>query len=145
MLAEGGVCLVGNISHFKKDMKDKLQQSIFLPSLHLRYKYCSLMLSHPSSTVLETGQVTLSLPKRLGLEETQQLSWQLRCTLWACSDQQQRSRAFNRADVDIIRAHTMHVRGTQAARVSVCDSCHELPPPSLSTQETSAITKAFAE
>ena len=42
MLAEGGVCLVGNISHFKKDMKDKLQQSTS-PSLHLSYKYCGLI------------------------------------------------------------------------------------------------------
>ena len=32
VLAEGGVCLVGNISRFKKDMKDKLQQSTFPPS-----------------------------------------------------------------------------------------------------------------
>ena len=66
MLAEGGVCLVGNISHFKKDMKDKLQQSTSpslslppspslplplslspSPSLHLSYKYCGLMSSNP--------------------------------------------------------------------------------------------------
>ena len=33
MLAEGGICLVGNISPFKKDVKDKLQQSMSLPSL----------------------------------------------------------------------------------------------------------------
>lgn len=113
MLAEGGICLVGNISPFKKDVKDKLQQSMSLLSLH------STVSSPSSSTVLETGQVTLTLPKRLGLEETQQLSWPLCCTLWACLDQQQRSRAFNKADVDVVRTHTMHVRGTRTARV-VC-------------------------
>lgn len=33
VLAEGGICLVGNISRFKKDAKDKVQQSMSLPSL----------------------------------------------------------------------------------------------------------------
>ena len=58
---------------------------------------------------LETEQVVLNLPSRLGSEETQQLSWPLVSTLWACSDQQQRKRSFAKADVEIVRSHTMHV------------------------------------
>ena len=62
-----------------------------------------------SFTALETKRVVLNLPGRLGSEGTQQLSWPLLCTLWACSDQQQRKRGFAKADVEIIRSHTMHV------------------------------------
>jgi len=60
--------------------------------------------------VLEAEQISLTLPKRLGLEEAGQVSWPLRCTLWACSDHQ-RSKSFSKADKAVVRACSMHVRG----------------------------------
>ena len=61
---------------------------------------------------LETEKVTVSIPKRLGLEDTQQVTWPLKGTVWACADQQQRNKAFGRADIDVVKAHSMQVRLT---------------------------------
>ena len=59
---------------------------------------------------LETEKVTVVIPKRLGTEDTQQVTWPLRGTVWACADQQQRNKAFGRADIEVIKAHSMQVR-----------------------------------
>lgn len=83
-LAEGGVCLVGDLSCCKKDFQDKLQKT------------------------LETEQVCVSLPKRLVTGDLEQASWPLSCMVWATADQSHRSRAFAKADVEVIRNHSMH-------------------------------------
>ena len=60
-------------------------------------------------TALETEKVTVTIPKKLGLEDTQQVTWPLQGTVWACADQQQRDKAFGRADIDVVKAHSMQV------------------------------------
>lgn len=63
-------------------------------------------------TALETEKVTLAIPKRLGVEDAQQVTWPLRGTVWACADQQQRNKAFGKADIEIIKAHSIQVSWT---------------------------------
>ena len=67
------------------------------------------MLSCCILAALETEKVTVTLPKRLGVEDTQRVTWPLRGTVWACADQQQRNKAFGKADSEIIRAHSIQV------------------------------------
>lgn len=62
---------------------------------------------------LETEKVTVSIAKRLGAEDTQQVSWPLKGTVWACADQQQRRKSFDRADMEIVKAHSVQVRPGQ--------------------------------
>ena len=66
---------------------------------------------------LETEKVTVTIPKRLALEDTQQVTWPLKGTVWACADQQQRNKAFGRADIDVVKAHSMQVRLTLHAYI----------------------------
>ena len=53
--------------------------------------------------------MTVTIPKKFGAKNTQQVSWPLQGTLWACADQQHRSKAFGKADSEIIKAHSMQV------------------------------------
>lgn len=96
VLAEGGVCLTGDINRYRKDVREKLQHA------------------------LETGEVTLNLSSRLAAGEAKQLSWPLQSNVWACSDRQQRSRAFAKADADIVTAHTMHETSTISKAFADC-------------------------
>lgn len=68
-------------------------------------KHCDILIL----AALETERVTVAMPKRLGVEDTQQVTWPLRGTVWACADQQQRNKAFGKADSEIIRAHSIQV------------------------------------
>ena len=54
----------------------------------------------------------MSIARRLGAEDTQQVTWPLLGTVWACADQQQKNKAFGKADSEVIRAHSMKVSGT---------------------------------
>ena len=61
-----------------------------------------------AAAALETEQVCVSLPKRLVTGDLEQASWPLSCMVWATADQSHRSRAFAKADVEVIRNHSMH-------------------------------------
>ena len=103
VLAQGGVCLLGNLGCYKKDVKEKLQHSEFLTLVMVHSHWPEFICA-----ALESEQVALSVPtSHMGPEEA---SWPLQCTLWACSDQQ-RKRGFAKADIEVVRAHTMHVSG----------------------------------
>ena len=108
ILAEGGVCLVGSLGQYKTDMRDTLQRS---KSVHKAIVPAptpiTLKLSFPPA--LETEQLLVRVPGCLSHEEPQVLSWPLCCSVWATSHpQHHRNRAFVKADVELLRAHSMH-------------------------------------
>lgn len=106
-LAEGGVCLVGSLSTCKKELRERLQRSEGggTGKTDTQGDTAALL----SAAALETAQVTVDLPQRLGSGEAQQVSWPLLATVWACADGRSRSREFLRADVEIVKANTLHV------------------------------------
>ena len=109
VLAEGGICVVGNLSSQKKDVRDNLQKSTLLKA-----QLAKSLLSWNTFNLaaLETEKVRVAMPKRLGVVDTQQVTWPLRGTVWACADQQERNKAFGKADREILKAHCMQVSGS---------------------------------
>ena len=93
------------MSSQKKDVRDSLQKSTINHYKEcIRYHHINLILA-----ALETEKVTVAMPKRLGVEDMQQVTWPLRGTVWACADQQQRNKAFGKANSEIIKAHSIQV------------------------------------
>ena len=103
MLADCGVCIIGNVDSCKKDTREVLQKGMLKLQRSYALSTCVLFLA------LETNQIVLSLPRQLEGATVHDLSWKLNCTVWAHVDQQSKKKPFVKADSDAIKDLSLHV------------------------------------
>ena len=86
MLADGGVCIIDNLTSHKKDT-EILQKA------------------------LETGEIGMNMLKQVDAHasSSHDRSWKLNCTIWAQVDQQHRKRQYANADCNVIGEFSVQV------------------------------------
>lgn len=73
------------------------------------------------SLALETDEVVISMPKQLEVAGPLDLSWKLNCIVWAHVAQQDRKKAFAKADSNVLREFSLNVSVTTNSTSQLCN------------------------
>lgn len=115
LLATGGICMLGDLSCYKKDKLDAIQSGRAKRLRQLIMTLCSVLQALKSMltfcqiecwfacliwlSVLESRTVSVFIPgKKYGEDVDQQLSLPVPCSFWALTNSTDNSRRFGRTD-----------------------------------------------
>ena len=111
MLADGGVCILDNITSCKRDVREALQKGkhYLCPPVYLVIYFI----------VLETDEIEMNLLRQFDahVSGNHDKSWKLNCTVWAQVDQQLKKKQYANADSHVIGECSVQV-GTHTERVT---------------------------
>ena len=111
LLAKGGICLAGNLSVLKKDTIEKLHKGTYMcvncTVLHSQFH---ITLSYLLG--LESHHIHVDRAQKFQDEKGKDLTttWPVDCAVWLITDQVKKKASFSKADIDILKQHSMHVR-----------------------------------